>query len=74
MYNRLRIKKDEEWKIVFKIKFRYFEYLVMPFRLTNILATFQRYINSVISFYLHDFTIAYLDDILIFLDIMEKHI
>ena len=40
MYNYLRIKKEEEQKIVFKIKFRYFEYIVMLFRFINILAAF----------------------------------
>lgn len=73
-YNRLRIKKGEEWKTAFKTKFGHFEYLVMPFRLTNAPATFQRYINDVISPYLHDFTIAYLDDILIFSNNFEEHV
>ncbi|EED18391.1 retrotransposon polyprotein, putative [Talaromyces stipitatus ATCC 10500] len=73
-YNRLRIKEGEEWKTAFKTKFGHFEYLVMPFGLTNAPATFQRYINNVISPYLHDFTIAYLDDILIFSNSMEEHV
>ncbi|EED23163.1 gag/polymerase/env polyprotein, putative [Talaromyces stipitatus ATCC 10500] len=73
-YNCLRIKEGEEWKTAFKTKFGHFEYLVMPFRLTNAPATFQRYINNVISPYLHDFTITYLDDILIFSNSMEEHV
>lgn len=73
-YNRLRIKKGEEWKTAFKTKFGHYEYTVMPFGLTNAPAAFQRYIDNVMSPYLHDFTIAYLDDILIFSNSMEEHV
>jgi predicted phosphatase len=48
--------------------------MVMLFRLINILATFQRYINNVILLYLYNFTITYLDDILIFFNNIEEHI
>ncbi|KAE8553813.1 hypothetical protein EYB25_002351 [Talaromyces marneffei] len=46
----------------------------MPFGLTNAPAAFQRYIDNVMSPYLHDFTIAYLDDILIFSNNFEEHV
>jgi Reverse transcriptase (RNA-dependent DNA polymerase) len=39
---------------------------VVPFRLTNSLAIYQRYINDILFDYLDDFAIAYLDDILIY--------
>ena len=39
-YNLIRIKEGDKWKIVFYIKFRLFEYLVIPFRLTNTLVIF----------------------------------
>jgi hypothetical protein len=34
-YNHIRIVDSDEWKTAFRTKFRYFEYLVMLFRLTN---------------------------------------
>ena len=46
----------------------------MPFGLTNTPASFQQFINKVLREYLDIFTIAYLDDILIFLDMLEEHI
>ena len=46
----------------------------MSFGLTNALASFQQFINKVLGEYLDIFTIAYLDDILIFSDMLEKHI
>ena len=46
----------------------------MPFRLMNILASFQQFINKVLREYLNIFMIVYLNDILIFLDTLEEHI
>jgi len=39
-YNYIRIKDGDEWKTTFRSRYRHFEYLVMPFRLTNTLASF----------------------------------
>ena len=47
--------------------------MVMPFRLTNALATFQELINNVLRPYLDIFVIAYLDDILVYLKNEEQH-
>jgi len=43
-----------------------YKYKVLPFRLTNGPATYQRYINDVLFNYLNDFYTAYLDDIMIY--------
>jgi hypothetical protein len=39
-YYRIRIKKGDEWKTAFRTRYRYFKYLVIPFRLTNVFITF----------------------------------
>ena len=41
---------------------------MMPFGLTNVLASFQRYINKIFAKKLDIFVIVYLDDILIYTD------
>ena len=46
----------------------------MPFGLMNALASFQWFINKVLREYLDIFVIAYLDNILIFLDMLEEHV
>ena len=43
-----------------------YKYKVLPFRLTNGPATYQRYINNVLFNYLNNFCTAYLDDIIIY--------
>jgi len=40
-YNNICIKEGDEWKTAFHTRYGTFEYLVMPFRLTNAPATFQ---------------------------------
>ena len=39
-YYRICIKKGDKWKTVFKIRYSYFKYLVIPFSLTNAPITF----------------------------------
>ena len=73
-YNRIRIKKEDEWKIAFRTRLEHFEYLVMSFELTNASATFQTYINNVLRKYLDKFVIVYLNDILIYFKTKKKHV
>src|SRR5438034_10989109 len=44
-YQRICIRKGDEWKTAFRTRYGHFEYLVLPFGLANALATFQAYIN-----------------------------
>jgi predicted KAP-like P-loop ATPase len=45
----------------------------MPFRLTNVPATFQAIINNTLQECLDQFVVVYLDDIFIFLKTLEKY-
>ena len=65
-YYWMRIRKDDEWKIAFRTRYRHFKYQVMPFVLSNTPATFQRYVNKILAEKLDVFVIVYLDDILIY--------
>ena len=51
-----------------------FEFLVMPFRLTNALATFCTLINNIFYDYLDKFVVVYLDDIIVYSFSLEDHI
>jgi len=44
-YHQTRICEGDEWKTAFQTQYSHFEYLVLPFGLTNAPATFQAYIN-----------------------------
>lgn len=72
-YNLIRIRKGDEWKTAFRMRFGHFEYLVMPFGLCNAPATFQHFVNNIFRDFLDLFMIVYLDDILIFSVSLELH-
>jgi hypothetical protein len=72
-YHNLRIAKGNEWKTTFRTKYGLYEYLVMLFGLTNAPASFQCWMNEVLSDYLDIFCIAYLDDVLIYSDNLTQH-
>jgi hypothetical protein len=65
-YHRIRIKAGDEWKTAFQTRYGHFKYLVMPFSLTNALASFQAYINKALSAYLDHICVVYLNNILIY--------
>ena len=73
-FNEIRMKKEEEHKTTFLTRYDLFEYNVMPFELYNASVTFQAFINEILREYLNVFYIAYLDDILIYSNILQEHI
>ncbi|KAL2695022.1 hypothetical protein AAEP93_005845, partial [Penicillium crustosum] len=72
-YYRIRIKEGDEWKTAFRTRYGHFEYMVMPFGLSNAPATFQSYIHTALSGLIDVVCVAYLDDILIFTPDRESH-
>ena len=64
----MKIKDCYEWKTAFWTRYGHFEYQVMPFGLSNTLASFQGYINKILAEKLDIFVIVYLDDILIYIE------
>ena len=73
-YYRIRIKKRDEWKIIFGSRLRHYEYLIMLFGLINTLTFYQSLINNIFRKYLDDFVIVYLNDILIYSKTKKEHI
>ncbi len=73
-YNLIRIQEGDEWKTDFSTTTGHYEYLVMPFGLSNSPSVFQAYINDVFRDMFNRWVIVYIDDILIFSESLEAHI
>jgi len=72
-YYNLRIAEGDEWKTAYRTRYGLYEYCVMLFGLTNAQASFQRWINEILSEYLDIFCVVYLDDIMVFSQTLEEH-
>ncbi|KAG5735086.1 hypothetical protein E4T56_gene20480 [Termitomyces sp. T112] len=72
-YNNVQIAPGHEWKTTFRTCYGLFEYLIMPFGMTNSPTTFQYFMNNIFYDMNDIFVIVYLDNILIYSNSLAEH-
>ena len=72
-YHQLRVREVDIPKIVFKTWYGHFEFMVMPFELTDAPVAFMDFMNKVFQPYLDKFVVVFVDDILIYSQSKVEH-
>jgi len=73
-YHQVRVHPDDIEKTVFQTHHGHFEFIVMPFSLTNALATFQSLMKELLRPFLHKCVLEFFDDILIYNTSWSEHL
>ncbi|KAL6209996.1 hypothetical protein ACLB2K_020934 [Fragaria x ananassa] len=72
-YHQLRIRDSDIAKTDFRSRNGHYEFVVMPFELTNAPAAFMDLMNRVFSPYLDRFVIVFIDNILVYSKSEKEH-
>jgi hypothetical protein len=72
-YHQVRIKEEGIHKTSFRTRYGHYEFVVVPFGLTNAPFLFMCVMNDIFRNYLDKFVIVFLDDILVYSKSEEEH-
>lgn len=73
-YHQVRMKAGEEYKTTFRTHHGLWQFRVIPFGLTNALATFQSLMNSIFKEQMRKYILVFFDDVLVYSKSMKEHL
>jgi len=72
-YHQILVKAEDVQKIAFRSRYGHYEFLVMPFGVTNAPAIFMDYMNRIFRPFLDKFVVVFIEDILIYSNSIKEH-
>ena len=72
-YHQVEIKDEDIFKTAFRTRYGHYEFVVIPFGITNAPTSFMFLMNSFLSKYLDKFVVVFIDAILIYSKMKEVH-
>ncbi|KAK2450171.1 hypothetical protein QL285_009303 [Trifolium repens] len=73
-YHQIRVRDEDIQKTAFRTRYGHYEFLVIPFGVTNAPAIFMAYINRIFHSFLDKFVVVFIDDILVYSKNEEEHV
>ena len=73
-YHENHIHSGDEWTMAFIKKKGLYEWLVMPFGISNVPSTFMHLMNIVFKPFIDKTLVVYIDNILVFGKIVKEHL
>ena len=73
-YHQILVKADDVKKMAFRSQYGHYEYMVMPFGVTNAPTVFMDYMNRMFQPFIDKFVVIFIDDILIYSRTQKEHV